>query len=264
MLTTHYVPGAPNWIDVGSPDIEAATAFYTGLFGWTFQSAGPEAGGYGMFQLGGRTVAAIGPLTEEGARPAWTVYFHTPDADLTAKTVEQAGGTVRSAPFDVFSNGRMGGFADPGGAQFAVWQPGETKGLEAASKPGALLWVELHTGDAAAARTFYHAVFGWDAEDNPMPGGMTYTVLSTAGGGQEASFGGMVQMGEEERAAGPQPHWLPYFLVEDVDAVTAKARDTGGGILMPAMDLEDVGRMAALSDPFGASFSVMKPTGPAS
>lgn len=44
MLTTHYVPGSPNWLDLGAPDIDAAVAFYTGVFDWTFQSAGPEAG----------------------------------------------------------------------------------------------------------------------------------------------------------------------------------------------------------------------------
>src|SRR5689334_5470646 len=130
MLTTRYVPGAPNWIDLGTPDTEATAAFYGPLFGWSLQSAGPQAGGYGFFQLDGRTVAAVGPLTEEGAAPAWTSYFHTADADATAKAVEQAGGTVRIAPDDVFDKGRMAGFTDPGGAEFAVWQPGTTKGLD--------------------------------------------------------------------------------------------------------------------------------------
>lgn len=258
MLTTSYVPGAPNWLDLGSPDIEAAVAFYTGLFGWTFESAGPDAGGYGMFQLDGKTVAAIGPLTEEGASSAWTVYFNTPDAELTAKTVEQAGGTVRSAPFDVFTAGRMANFTDPTGAQFAVWQPGENVGLDAVTDPGTLCWTELHTTDAAAARNFYRTVFGWEMQDTPISEDMTYTVLSTAGGGQEASFGGLMQLSEEGRAGGAKSHWLPYFEVTDVDAVVAKAQSTGGGVLMPGVDMEGVGRMAALSDPFGAAFSVIK------
>lgn len=28
MLTTRYVTGAPNWIDLGTPDIEGAATFY--------------------------------------------------------------------------------------------------------------------------------------------------------------------------------------------------------------------------------------------
>src|SRR5689334_8936739 len=66
MLTTDFVPGAPDWLDLGSADVEASSAFYGGLFGWTFRSAGPDAGGYGFFQLDGRTVAAAGPLMGEG------------------------------------------------------------------------------------------------------------------------------------------------------------------------------------------------------
>jgi predicted enzyme related to lactoylglutathione lyase len=258
MLSTNYVPGAPNWIDLGSPDIDASVAFYGGLFGWTFQSLGPEAGGYGFFQLDGRTVAAVGPLMQQGAGPSWTIYFQTPDADLTAKTVEQAGGTVRFEPMDVFTAGRMAGFTDPTGAEFAAWQPNETKGLDAVTEPGTLCWTELHTTDAAAARNFYHAVFAWDAQDMPLPGGLTYTVVSTTGGGQEASIGGIMQLADEYIASGATSHWLPYFEVTDVDAVVTKANQTGGTVHMPAVDMEGVGRMAALADPSGALFSVIK------
>src|SRR5919199_2079980 len=115
---------------IGAPDTDAAAAFYNGVFGWDFQSAGPNAGGYGFLQKSGRTVAGLGPLSEEGARPAWTVYFQTPDADATAKAVEQGGGTVRVAPFDVMEAGRMAALTDPQGAQFSIWQPAAIKGLE--------------------------------------------------------------------------------------------------------------------------------------
>jgi uncharacterized protein len=262
MLTTDYLPGSPLWVDLGSPDTDRTVAFYNRVLGWSFQSAGPGAGGYGFFQIDGQTVAAVGPLMEEGADSRWTVYFHTPDADTTAKTVEQVGGEVRVPPMDVFDRGRMAQFADSRGARFAVWQPGSTKGLDTVSEDGALVWAELHTDGAAASKSFYRQVFGWDAEDNEMPGGMTYTVLSTSGGGQERSFGGVFESSEELRAAGVGPHWLPYFAVADTDAVVAAALGTGGRVLMPATSMEGVGRMASLADPFGASFSVLKPEPP--
>src|SRR6185437_9302041 len=64
MLTTDFIAGSPNWIDLGSPDVAASAAFYTALFGWEFQDAGPEAGGYGFFSFGGKTVGAAGQLEE--------------------------------------------------------------------------------------------------------------------------------------------------------------------------------------------------------
>ncbi|KWX01901.1 Glyoxalase/bleomycin resistance protein/dioxygenase [Carbonactinospora thermoautotrophica] len=256
MLTTDYVPGAPVWVDLGTPDVEAAAAFYGALFGWEFRSAGPEAGCYGMFTLEGKTVAAAGPLTEQGVSSAWTVYFHTVDADATAKAVEQAGGTVRFAPFDVFTRGRMAGFTDPTGAQFAVWQPGENKGLDAVTVPNTLCWTELYTTDPAAAKAFYHSVFGWAYEDVPM-GGFTYTVVRPSGGGQEASQGGLMGLNDAMLSAGMTPRWQPYFEVADCDAVVATASERGGTVPMSPEDIEDVGRVALLTDPFGAPFAVI-------
>ncbi|MCX4746383.1 VOC family protein [Kitasatospora sp. NBC_01287] len=258
MLTTNYVPGTPNWLDLGSPDTDGAQAFYTGLFGWTFASAGPNAGGYGFFQQDGRTVAALGPLTEEGAEAAWTLYFHTADADLTSTLVQRAGGTVRFGPFDVFSNGRMAGYTDPTGARFAVWQPGETLGLDAVTAVGTLCWTELHTSDPVAAKAFYGAVLGWVAQDVPF-GAFTYTVVSPTAGGTDASQGGIVGLLPEDKAADGS-FWLPYFEVADTDATLARAQELGGSVRGPAVDAPGVGRLAQLADPHGAVFSIITST----
>ncbi|MFB9365371.1 VOC family protein [Kitasatospora albolonga] len=255
MLSTDFRTGSPNWLDLGSPDTAAAAAFYGAVFGWSFESAGYEAGGYGFFRHDGRTVAALGPLTEEGAHSAWTVYFHTPDADGTAKAVEQAGGTVRVSPDDIPGAGRLAAFTDPAGGQFAVWQPGGIAGLEATTVPGSFCWAELHTPDPTGARGFYGALFGWRYEQVEVPG-MTYTVLSTAEGEdqQRASFGGIApaQPGHDEAG------WLPYFEVTDPDATIERATAHGGAVLLPGMDAPGIGRMAWLTDPFGARFAIIR------
>ncbi|MEU4408722.1 VOC family protein [Streptosporangium sp. NPDC023963] len=254
MLTTRYVPGAPNWIDLGTPDVEAAAAFYGPLLGWSLQEAGPQAGGYGFFELDGKVVAAAGPLTQEGAVSAWTPYFHTADADATAKAVEQAGGTVRVAPDDVFAKGRMAGFTDPGGAEFAVWQPGTIKGLDLVTENGSLAWLELYVTDAETARPFYQAVFDWDIQDITF-GDMPYLLLSTTEG-ENAALGGVRPL-----QAGDRPHWLPYFEVADCDASVVRVRELGGDLVAPAADIEGVGRFAVVSDPHGARFAVIASVG---
>jgi len=256
MLSTNYVPGAPNWVDLGTPDVDAAAAFYGAVFGWKFQSAGPDAGGYGMLTLDGKTVAAVGPLTEQGAAPSWTIYFHTADADATASAVTAAGGTVRSGPFDVFTAGRMAHFSDPAGALFAVWQPGDIKGLDAVTDPGTLCWTELHTPDQPAAKAFYGAVFGWVTEDMPM-GEFSYTVVRPAGGGADSSQGGIMPLSPEMAAAGMSTRWGPYFEVADCDLVVATAAKHGGTVTMSAEDVPGVGRIASFADPAGAPFAVI-------
>jgi predicted enzyme related to lactoylglutathione lyase len=249
MLSTSFVAGSPNWADLGTPDPEASIAFYGGLFGWEPFSAGPEAGGYGFFLLDGAQVAAYGPLAEPGASPSWTVYFATADADATAKAAEQAGGTVRLAPFDVMTAGRMSRLTDPAGADFALWQPGDSPGLEAVNSPGSICWVELRSVDAAAARAFYETVLGWGHREVPIGPDASYWVSST--GGEEESFGGIMQ------SSGPAEPWLPYIEVADCDATVARAVSLGARVLHPAASAPGIGRMAALADPHGARFSVI-------
>jgi hypothetical protein len=266
MLTNDYVPGAPSWLDLGSRDIDGAAAFYRALFGWEFRSAGPDAGGYGVFQLAGQTVAALGPITDDGAgagaAPAWTVYFETADADATSKAVEQAGGSVRFGPRDVQGQARIAGYTDPSGAEFAAYQPGALKGLDHTGA-GALCWTELYTTDSERAKRFYGDVFGWDTEDMPLPGDAgVYTVVSRSGGGQAGSHGGIMPLAPDLLPEG-RCYWQPYFGVADADGVVAAATPRGATLLMPATYVEGIGRIALLRDPEGAYFAALQPDPPA-
>ncbi|MEU8591678.1 VOC family protein [Streptomyces sp. NPDC048664] len=256
MLTTRFVNGAPNWLDVGTPDIDGAISFYRSVFGWDFRSAGPDSGGYGFFQLSGRTAAGGMQTTSEQGPPSWTVYFQSADAQSTAKSAEQAGGTVLVPPMDVMGEGHMAVLADTAGVPFGIWQPGRTKGIGVAGEPGSLCWLELYTPDVARAAAFYHRVLGWETEGVSFPGG-TYTCVNPEVGGVDAMFGGVVPTaGDPVGDAGA--HWLPYFEVTDVDATVSRVVELGGLIQVPGTDLEGVGRVARLSDPYGARFAIIR------
>lgn len=261
MITTDFVSGSPCWLDLGAPDVAAATGFYGSVFGWEFESLGSETDEYGVLRSNGRIVAGIGPLTEEGARSAWMIYFSTADADAAARSVRQQGGTVRVDPFDADDQARMAQFTDPLGAQFAVWQPRNNKGLEAVDEPGTLSWIELYTTDAAAAKEFYGSLLGWTTEDMPLPGGGgTYSLVTPSGCGQERMHGGIMELGSEFLApAGGRPYWHPVFAAADCDATIARVTDNGGSVQMGPEDAEGVGRLAVCLDPSGADFVVLTP-----
>jgi predicted enzyme related to lactoylglutathione lyase len=263
MITTDFVPGSPCWIDLGAPDVAAAAAFYGSVFGWEFESFGPEAGDFGAFRLDGKTVGGVGPLTEEGARSAWMIYFSTPDADATTQSVQRLGGTVRVAPLDADGEGRMAQFTDPQGGQFAVWQPGKTQGVDAVDEPGTLSWTELYTTDAAAAKEFYGSLFGWQTEDMPLPGGGgTYSLITPSGLGPERMQGGLMQLPAEYLTlTGGRAYWHPVFGSADCDATVAKVTANGGSVQMGPEDAEGVGRLAVCLDPSGADFVVLTPAG---
>jgi predicted enzyme related to lactoylglutathione lyase len=61
---------------------------------------------------------------------------------------------------------------------------------------------------------------------------------------------------------GVPSHWHVYFGTADADATAAKAAELGGSVVVPPFDTP-VGRIAVLSDPQGAMFSVIKNAPPA-
>lgn len=267
MLTTNYIPGSPCWLDLGSPDVSGTVDFHRAVFGWDYQPVDSEATGdggteYGFFKLHGRTVAAVGTLTEPDARPAWMIYYAVPDADATEQAVRQAGGTVRVAPTDVDGEARIAQFSDPQGGQFAVMQPGKTAGLEAVNEAGALVWTELYTTDVPGARAFYGSVFGWQTDPMTMPGGDgAYTLVRPDGADEELTQGGMMQLAPSDLSLTyGRPYWHPVFAVADCDATVTRFRENGGQVLMGPMDAEGVGRLAVCLDPSGADCVVLTPS----
>lgn len=255
MLTTRYVDGAPNWLDLATPDIEGAQSFYGDLFGWTYRLAGPDTGGYGFFRTHEKVIGGGMTVEPEQGPPGWTIFFQTSDATTTAARAETSGGVVRFKPMDVMDQGRMAVLGDPAGTTFGIWEPTANKGMEVVNEQGALCWTELYTPDVRAATAFFSAVLGWTTEETPFSGG-TYTTASPASGGENAGFCGLVPLSADPRASAA--YWLPYFASDDPDISRARAQELGGRALGTAVDIEDIGRIAQLADPYGARFAVFK------
>lgn len=247
---TSYEPGTPSWVDHATGDIGASNAFYGGLFGWEADDQGEEMGHYTLLRKGGKTVAGNMP-GGEGQPRVWVTYVSVADADATIARAIAAGGTVFVGPMDVGDIGRMAVFADPTGAAIGVWQPRTFIGAELANEPGAFSWNELNTRDLAASKSFYTAVFGWEANDMALEG-MAYTEWKLG----ENSVAGMLPMPDMVPAEVPN-HWLVYFGVDDTDAAVAKAGELGGTVIVPPTDIPP-GRFAVVADPDGAAFAVIK------
>jgi len=252
---TSYTPGTPCWVDLGTPDIDAAAAFYGGLFGWSVEEGenAEQTGGYRLAELRGKPAAGAMPLMQEGQPPAWTTYVSVEDADATATKVREAGGQVFAEPMDVMELGRMAIFADPTGAVFGIWQPGTFFGAGLVNEANTLSWNELNTRDTNAAKDFYSAVFGWTYEDMEVENVGTYTALQV----EANSVGGMLDITGRVPDEVPA-HWLTYFAVEDTDATLEKLKESGGGVNFGPLDII-AGRFAVVHDPFGAVFAVIKP-----
>ncbi len=97
------------------------------------------------------------------------------------------------------------------------------------------------------AADFYGALFGWDAPEGPPE----------TGGYRVAMVGDRAVAGIGEQQNPGPPVWATYIAVENADETVAKVLAAGGQVIVPAMDVLDVGRMAVFTDSGRArSFSV--------
>ena len=118
---------------------------------------------------------------------------------------------------------------------------------------GEFIWYELLTTDPAAAKRFYDPVAGWTIEDQPA-GDIDYRMIDTGDG----QVGGTMTLTKEMTEHGAKPRWLGYIGVDDVDTTVAAIEARGGTVLIPAFDMDGVGRIAMASDPQGNPFYVMR------
>lgn len=119
--------------------------------------------------------------------------------------------------------------------------------------PGAFSWIELGTTDQNAAKEFYGNLFGWTFVDQPMGPGEVYTTFRLRGRDAGAAY-----TLDPRRHPGVPPHWMPYVATADADATARRAGELGGKVVAGAFDVMELGRMAALADPAGATFAIYR------
>jgi uncharacterized protein len=262
-----YEPGVPCWVATVHHDPKEAVGFYTDLFGWEATNVtSPESSSeYYVCKLRSRDVAAIS--SERGGAPsvpAWNTYIWAESADDTVFKVIDAGGSVVSEPFDRLDVARVALVADPAGAVFGVWQPGEHRGARLVNEPGAWSMSQLNTRDPEGAKAFYGRVFGWETDEFDMGGGLItlWRLPGYVGGEPEQPVsrevvGVMVPMSGDRSPEDVSAYWSVDFWVDDVDAAADKAAALAGEVKMWPFHTS-VGRTAILADPQGAVFSVSK------
>ena len=247
--TTKRPPGEPTWMDLATPDLDGARAFYNTIFGWDYFDAGPDFGHYTMALAQGQQAAGMGPMQPDSPMPtAWTIYFSSDDAAADLVRVQALGGQVIA---DVMSIGPLGALAvcaDPTGAVFGLWQAGEHVGATIDGEHGAMAWQEVNTPDAAASCQFYGDLFGLTAHKME---GADYYILQRG----EDMICGVLQM--DENWAGIPPHWMGYFAIDNTDAALERVVAAGGKVQVPAFDMA-YGRMAVIADPYGANISIVQ------
>jgi len=250
----HFAPGTFCWADLATTEPDTAKSFYQHVFGWEAEDLPTAAGEpYTMLRKGDRDVAGLGGLAPGMApRPRWQSYLAVLDVNASTARAEALGGRVLMAPADVMGLGRMALVQDPGGAAVGLWQAGRHGGAQLVNAVGACCWHELRTRVPEEAARFYGSLLGWQTRISAsMPGGQ-YRIFGADG----RDLAGMLPAGGEAESA--PAGWTVYFGVRDCDAAIAAVESLGGSVLLAPMEVEKIGRFAALADPLGAAFAIIQ------
>lgn len=254
-MPSDFIPGAPGWFDVISPDVPATAEFYCGLFGWTAQDTGPERDHYTLLLQQGAHVAGIAAaVTVEGdLKPAiWVPYFASADCKETVDTAVEAGGAVIIGPTNTGGTAAFAILIDPDGAPYGVSQPITDPGTERFRTLNNPCWVQYAAASKPVdAMAHYVQVFGWHIADADWDS-------DPEGPGQLLSVSGVGQFGAAALAGpGSAPFWSVAIHVADTDATVSRALELGGTVVQKPRDTQESARMGVLCDPAGASFVIM-------
>lgn len=245
--------GTIDWVDLSTPDVDRSRTFYSAVLGWTYQTSTTPMGSYHLALADGQQAAGMmASDPASAAPPSWTSFVRVSDVHEAVVACADAGGSVLAEPFEIPGGARVAVIADPTGAMLAVISGGPEP---AADEPplrrrehGAVGWCELMSRDPHASVSFYDAVFGWQAERDPASG---YSIFRLG----ELEIAGLLPMPDEMPPEVPSC-WQVYFEVADVDGAVTSAVAAGGTVDKQPTSVGAM-RFAVLSDPTGATFSVI-------
>ncbi|MCJ2022445.1 VOC family protein [Methylobacterium sp. E-065] len=124
-LGTERTLGQGVWIELATPDPEAALAFYGTLFGWEVLGAMPMGamGAYTFIGRGDLRPGAVMSSAATGAPARWNWYVHVADIDAAVATVRARGGTVLQGPDPIPGGSYSANIADPAGNRIGLAGP---------------------------------------------------------------------------------------------------------------------------------------------
>jgi predicted enzyme related to lactoylglutathione lyase len=235
-------PGSrPVWHDLLTDDPEASEAFYTAVFGWSWEARE----GYRVAKVGDQLVAGLSPFDAEGAAPHWLVHMAVDDAQTSARRLQFLQGEVL---LDPEQPGDPAIVVDPQGAVFAMLaaEPAEIDDPPV----GTFAWHELLAPRADLGARIYKTLLDWKPA-SPVygPGGQVVVMKS-----RRKPVAALREGLDDDVST-----WVPFVRVASLAEAVAGGETAGARVLAAALDLPGIeARGAIFADPRGAPVGVLE------
>jgi predicted enzyme related to lactoylglutathione lyase len=151
-------------------------------------------------------------------------------------------------PLEVPGQGRVAVLTDPWGASIGLFHAAAADApIPDVPPEGAFCWETLVTPEPAAAVAFYGEVVGWSV--GPAPGGGDVPILTA----RERP------VADVQRASPGRPAaWITYVAVAALEPVRDRVAALGGEVRTAEVRIPEVGRVAFVADPQGATFALFE------
>lgn len=235
------------WLDLLTDDTEAASVFYSRLFGWEIAADG------NYLRASADGIPFAGMLTvpdrrrKDGGRSRWLASVSVADVDASSSRASDLGGKVLAGPESLGARGRFAVVSDSQGAQLVLLRSAAgDPSFPPATPLGGWLWMELWSRDITAALAFYGELLDYTVVE---PGRHDDYRILAQGDLWRAS---VTTLPEGEAVSA----WLPSFRVQDARATARQAEELGGKVLLAPDEPPADGSVAVIADPSGAVFMI--------
>jgi len=250
--------------EIPADDPQRAIGFYSELFGWKFEPMSAGDGAEGMEYWGIRTSDAEydgsggGLMRRMAPDQQITNYVQVESVDRFSARAQELGAEVLVPKMAVVDMGWFAQLKDPEGNVFALWETNTATEQPTQNGNGSqpqqatghkVVHFEIPADDPERASRFYSELLGWKIEKDTSMDGVDYWMIHTAG---KPGVGGGGLMQRQH----PGQQIVNYVGVESVDQYVDRARELGGDVIVPKMDVGGFGWMAHLKDPEGNAIAL--------
>ena len=112
---------AVHYLEIVTPDVEAACHLYATVYGWSFTAMGPELGHAYLATVPGGGLCGIRAPMHEQEVPTVRPYVRVTDIETAVQNAAQLGAEIALGPMEIPGRGTIAIYFH-GGVQQGLWQ----------------------------------------------------------------------------------------------------------------------------------------------
>lgn len=110
-----------HYLEIITPDAEAARDFYSQAYGWRFSDMAPELGNSFVASLPGGSLCSIRAPMHDQEKPTVRTYIRVTDISTSIQRTAELGATVALDPVEIAGRGKIAIYLY-GGIEQGLWQ----------------------------------------------------------------------------------------------------------------------------------------------